>query len=219
MKYLLRGVLLFLIAGSVFLIAASYWPAGTPPQTAPVAPLIEGGRILPGELVATPANPKPTRLEVIGSGPAGPLRIGERFYGQFRLKNAGTEEVWVVGSLDGSPFGRAPECLLEIRDEAGEIQKVTLPGICGEWGPLGELAFEKLKPGGVLERPLASILPWWRPTRPGTYTITLTYDSTTTSLQRWAGATRHLNARCRELLPLVPKGKFVSNPVRITVIP
>jgi hypothetical protein len=174
---------------------------------------------LPGELIATPADPKPAKLEVIGTGPAGPLRIGERFYGEFRLKNAGTRDAWVLGSLDGSAFGRAPECILEIRDEAGEIQKVNLPGICQMWGPFGELAFKKLKPGEVLEERLASTLPWWRPTRPGTYTITLTYDTTMPYLQRWAGEATHLNARCRELLALVPKGKFVSNPVRITVVP
>ncbi len=124
-----------------------------------------------------------------------------------------------MGSLDGSGFGRAPECLLEIRDEAGELQKVTMPGICDVWGPLSEGAFKKLNSGEVLERPLESILPWWRPTRPGTYTVTLTYDSTTPYIGRWAGEATHLNARCRELLALVPKGKFVSNPVTITVVP
>jgi hypothetical protein len=214
-KILVVGVLLLLVCGSLFLIMLS----PTAPPAKPSAPSEESERILQGELVPKPAHPKPARLEVVGTGPSGPIRVGERFYGEFRLKNAGTEDLWVVGSLDGSFNGRPPASVLEIRDEAGQLQKIQLPGVCGVVDPFGEDAFKNLKPGEVLERSLQSTLPWWRPTQPGTYTIVLTYDSTSPYLQNWAGGTGRLSARCRELLALVPKGKFVSNPVRITVVP
>ncbi len=57
MRYLLAGILLILILGAIFFIVDSRTAAGTPP----------------------PSDLKPARLEVIGTGPSGPIRIGERF--------------------------------------------------------------------------------------------------------------------------------------------
>jgi hypothetical protein len=156
---------------------------------------------------------------MIGTGPSGPLRVGERFRGEFRLKNAGTQDVWVLASLEASLVGRPPACLLEIRDDAGRLQEIPLPGVCGTGDPLVEAAFKKLKAREVLDQPLQTLLPWWRPTQPGTYTIILTYDGRAPSIQYAAVDPRKLSARCRELLDLVPKAKVVSNPLKIMVVP
>ena len=84
--------------------------------------------------------------------------------------------------------------------------------------PLNDRDFEELQPGARSEGRLNHLLGWWKPA-PGEYWIRLTYDSTGPYLQSWAGTTSTVSRRSRELLALVPKGRFTSNAVKVTVTP
>lgn len=158
-------------------------------------------------------------LEVVADGPNEPIPVGTRAPVVFRLKNAGDAPVWVLGSLDGSWDGsRFPKCLVEIRDEAGVLQEPEIRGVCGFMDPLTERQFVQLKPKETLAQPLSTRLAFWKPTRPGTYTVRMTYDTSDPTLSKWGGTAPTVNARTRELQALVPKGKVVSNTVTVRVV-
>ncbi len=214
----------WLILGSVGVLLACDRREGAPGSPVQARSIVvpDGpGAILEGELIpARILETPPARLEIVSRGAPGPIRMGEKASVMFQLKNAGSEAVWVVRPLDGSEWGRSPVCLLEIRDEAGRLQEFMPIRECANMNLLKGDDFTQLEAGQSLQEPLGELLWWWKPARPGAYSLQMTYDTSSPFIGNWAGwQAWHLDARCRELLSLVPRGKWSSDPVMIEVLP
>lgn len=208
---------------AVLISAIAYWLAvpnqRTSPHPATHALDVSTDAIKNGEEVASsPPGLAPSSLEIFAAGPTNPIKMGERVSVGFWLKNPGRTSVWVVRSLDGSCFGRYPKCVLEIWDETGRHEFPDVPPGCGTLNPLIEADFIHLGPQQVHPKALGTMVGWWKPSHPGVYSIRMTYDTTGNLIQLWAGSTRTLSTRLRELLRLVPKGRFVSDIMKVSIV-
>jgi len=191
------------------------------PSLLPGAPSLVESKdvIMDGEEVAPPPLAvSPSSLEIVAAAPPNPIRRGERVGVGFWLKNSGPKPVWVVRSLDGSALGRSPKCVLEIRDESGRLEVPEVAKDCGNLNPLREEDFIFLGPKEVLPAALHTTVGCWKPSHPGIYSLRMTYDTTAPLIQRWAGDTRILSPRVRELLSLVQKGRVVSDILKVSIV-
>jgi len=171
-------------------------------------------------IAAPPPGVELGTLEVVGVGPADPVPIGQRVEVRFFLRNPGRRPVIHAGSLEGSSHGRSPACWLSIRDAEGREEKPQPPSRCGNQNSLESGDFRRLGAGETETQGLVSDIGWWKPSHPGVYTVTMTYDTSSPYIEAWTGRDGFsLGPRARELLSVVPKGRFTSNVVTVTIVP
>lgn len=135
---------------------------------------------------------------------------------EFSIKNVADVPVWVVRPLDGSDYGvRTPKCRVMIWDAAGRRADPSLPIRCGTLNSLALGDFVSLKPGEAL--PLRQFLVHPETALPeGEYTIQCLYE-TQGPYRLWLGTDRFHTPELLSRIDQVPKGTFLSAPLRVRV--
>jgi len=134
-----------------------------------------------------PIDPAPGEkplLEVVAELSKPEIRVGEHLPARFYLRYAGKSPVTVLESLHNSEFSRYPLCRVQILDPDGNPQTWQPPLRCGNTNPLDLREFHDLQPGGQIELH-HEMLGYWKPLRPGTYTISYRYDGRGKVLGAW----------------------------------
>ena len=115
---------------------------------------------------------------------------------QVRLKNVSDDPLVLVGSLDGSDGRRFPYVVIDIKDADGKAVPWENGKGCGYKNSMREKDFVEVKPGAEFD-PFQTIDSGgffgnpkcgWAPPKAGTYSITVTYDSTPTDYDAWKGS-------------------------------
>lgn len=165
-------------------------------------------------------------LEVVPSVEKRKIHLGESMEVSFSLRNAGSSEILVLPFLDGSEEGiRYPHCRIEIRDQSGKLQDVASPRKCGNLNRISEANFKLLRAGDSVDLPHSG-LRHWRPVAVGVYSISCTYDSSSSRAGEWrpmGSGTRDSSSNMpRSLVKLfnsVPKQEIRSKIVEVIVEP
>lgn len=167
-----------LLIASLALLAASVGAvvgAVLPTRSRDAAPLPPAAGAMP------PSPEAPPRVELVATPSAATVRAGEEVRVRFSLKNTGTSGTWVLPPLDGSFEGlRYPLCDGAITVESQRVDAPSLR-LCGKLNPLDAKNFRYLEPGASLELGGGP----WRPSSPGVYTVSWTYDCTPRDAASW----------------------------------
>jgi hypothetical protein len=151
------------------------------------------------------------------------IKVGEPLPAEFLLRNAGPRVVKAPLALDASDLGRYPRIAIEIRDEKGELQTVPSRRTCGVVNRLLARDFVEIVPGEELDvfgpGTFRHRMLGWRPTAPGRYTITWSYDSSGEVPAAWeSGCSRpRIDPEAVPLLEKMPRGRVVSKTLTLQV--
>jgi hypothetical protein len=145
---------------------------------------------------------------------------------QVRITNDGGEEVYLVGSLDGSDCRmRFPHCYFEITGPDGNPAERQI-GRCGNTNPLREQDFVKVLPGGSFDPYQrfddygffgCSQLSPETFREPGDYRVRFVYSTAEPQARPWLGDGREAPGLTR-LLAKVPRTTVTSNTLTVTVV-
>ncbi len=152
--------------------------------------------------------------------------IGEPARIAVQLGNATTEDLWVVGVLDGSEEGaRYPHYRPAVlHDEV--VVAAAPPPEDPLVGPLRAADFHRLAPGETFD-PIGSgtagqlfTFTSFRPAEPGVYRFTLTLSTESQQPEDWLGRFGQDAERAAvlELLPRVPRLTVTSDPLDVTFV-
>ncbi len=166
-------------------------------------------------------------IEISGTANQARGKVGHTLPVEFRIRNVGCAPIPVLPALDASDRGwRYPSYIVEVRDPEGRLLNVKPGARCGNVNPLRERKFAILQPGEELD-PFPSpgihyMLWWWKPERPGVYTIRCIYDgggidpeTTGHPYSRWSMS--ELTPTLVSMIQRTPRGRVVSNEVSLTI--
>jgi hypothetical protein len=143
--------------------------------------------------------------------------VGDSPEAVIRIWNLSIQDVYIVGSLDGSNTGdRYPHLSIVVEGPAGGYQREVFPG-CNFVNPIRREDFLRVPPQESMD-PYQHIdsegffpnlaLERGKLTTPGTYRIVFQYSSNEPDVSQWYGGfaeTRHEDPSLVELLTMVPR--------------
>jgi hypothetical protein len=120
--------------------------------------------------------------------PAGPHPAGRPVPVRVELHNAGDEDLWIVGVLDGSETGtRYPHWLPSIRQ--GKVTVAGRPRAEDPMvGPVRAEDFHCLRPGEAFDPGRLATFAAFAPTAPGSYTYSLEVSTESENAEAWLGS-------------------------------
>jgi hypothetical protein len=148
--------------------------------------------------------------------PAGPHAVGLPVPVELEVRNAGGDEIWMVGVVDGSEDGvRYPSYRPSVT-RGGAVVASPPPPEDPLVGPLREVDFRRLAPGEAFDPTRrdgeAAYLPLstfanFRPDEPGTYRYELTLSTESPRPEDWLGrfGQEPHQAKVLELVARVPR--------------
>lgn len=158
-------------------------------------------------------------------------KVGEVPQLQVKIINEGNEDVYIIGSLDGSDVKwRMPYCYFSIQKP--KTDSVGLVGRCGNTNALSASDFIRIKPGESFNpyqlfdgiHGFFSDFETMRPENfrnPGIYKIRFYYNSNSNDIDSFDGRFNQLgndSIAVRELFPKAAKVELSSNEIEIRII-